>query len=239
MKRFFVLFLSAALLLTGVFAASAQDVPCFLGGFTDETGTTCSYHAGIRIEIDYPQWINEHDFIRRSVQEFLTERRDEFWALGTSDLTTMFNPWFLEITYEEFGYSENVHSILFTIFDYMGGAHPNTYYKTFVFDTFAEYELSLDDLFTSTEDALAIIAPMVQDAVLERLGDDYTDLDWIESGSGTNPDNYQNFVLMQHSILFVFPPYQLAPYVAGSFEVTVLLDDLGDLVAPELEIWEE
>lgn len=235
MKRSLTLLLTAVMLLAGTFAATAQEDPCFLGGFTDETNTACIYRAGIQIDISYPQWVNDHAFARSAVQEFITQTRDQFWEAGTADLSLMFNPWFLQISYEEFDFSESVHSILFTISDYTGGAHPNSYFRTFVFDLAVERELTLDDLFTSTEDALAIISPMVRAAVLERMGDDYDDMGWIEQGSGVNPANYQNFVLMQNSILFVFPPYQLAPYVAGPFEVTVLLDDLDGVLAPEFQ----
>lgn len=62
---------------------------------------------------------------------------------------------------------------------------------------------------------------------------DYNELGWIEQGSGSNPENYRNFVLMQNSILFLFPPYQLAAYAAAPFEVTVLLEDLSGVLAPE------
>lgn len=66
MKRSSALLLTAALLL-GAFAASAQSVPCFLGGFTDETNTAWVYRAGIQIDISYPQWVNDHEFARSAV----------------------------------------------------------------------------------------------------------------------------------------------------------------------------
>jgi hypothetical protein len=224
---------TVALLLSGVFAASAQQDPCFLGGFTDETNTACVYRAGIQIDISYPQWVNDHEFARTAVQDFIAQTRDQFWEAGTVDLSMMFNPWFLQISYEEFAFSESVQSILFTISDYTGGAHPNSYFKTFVFDLAREREIALEDLFTSTEDALAIVSPMAQQVVIDRLGDDFVDSQWLEDGTGTNPENYRNFVLMQNSILFLFPPYQLAAYAAGPFEVTVLLDELGGVLTPE------
>lgn len=236
MKRSLKMVLLLASLLGSVAAAQAQgEDPCFVGGYTDETSENCVYRVGVDIDITYPNWVNDYDFAREAVQSYLAQARDAFWEAGTADLSAMFNPWQLQITPEDYPYSDDIHSILFTILDYAGGAHPNTYYKSFVFDLTNETEITLDDLFTDTTAALEIVSPLVQQHVMDQLGGDYTDTQWLETGTGTNPDNYQTFVLTEDGILFVFPPYQLAAYAAGSFEVLVSYDDLADVLAPDFQ----
>ena len=236
MKRSVMVLTAALVLLFSTFAAAAQgESPCFFGGYTDETAANCVYLVGIDVDITYPNWVNDYDFARETVLNFLTQARDPFWEAATADLSTMFNPWMLQITPEDFTYSPGVRSILFTIVDYMGGAHPNTYYTTFVFDLSLERQLTLDDLFTDTTAALAIVSPIVQQHVLDQLGSDYTDTQWLETGTGTNPANYQNFVFSEEGLLCVFPPYQLAAYAAGSFRVTIPYETLAGVLAPEFQ----
>jgi hypothetical protein len=104
-----------------------------------------------------------------------------------------------------------------------------------VFDLAQEQQVMLDDLFTSTEDALAVISPIVQADLTAQMDEDLADPQWIEDGTGTNPDNYQNFVLTEDSLIFFFPPFQVAPYAAGAFEVTIPLADISSVLAPEYQ----
>jgi hypothetical protein len=236
MKRLVMVLASVLVLLLSVIAANAQgEAPCFFGGYTDETSANCVYRVGVDIDITYSNWVNDYDFAREAVLNFLAQTRDPFWEAATADLSTMFNPWMLHITPEDFTYGSDTRSILFTISDYTGGAHPNTYYKTFVFNLAQERQITLDDLFTDTTSALALVSPIVQQHVIDQLGGDYTDSQWLEDGTGTNPDNYQNFVLTEEGLIFVFPPYQLAAYAAGSFRVTISYEMLADVLEPEFQ----
>ena len=50
-----------------------------------------------------------------------------------------------------------------------------------------------------------------------------------------NPDNYQRFVLTDEALIFFFDPAQVAPRVAGPFEVSIPLENLTSILAPELQ----
>jgi hypothetical protein len=138
--------------------------------------------------------------------------------------------YFLSIGYDEYRFSNDIISLLFTISDYTGGAHPNSYYRTFTFDLVEEHVLTLDDVFVNTADALSVISPLVQQNLLTQAGD-MSDPTWIEQGTGFVPENYQNFAITPDELIFFFPPYQVAAYAAGPQEVHLPLEQIGSVLA--------
>jgi hypothetical protein len=232
MKRPLIPMTLIALLFLSAAATFAQGEQCLFGGFPDETNTSCQYHVGIDIALYYPRWIEGYDFALQPVQDFLLVTRDEFWNYAIESLNTMFNRWFLQIDYEEYAFSDNVRSILFTVGGYSGGAHPYSYYQTFTFDLAGQRQVTLMDMFQPNSDPLAVIAPLVEQDLLAQMVD-FADAQWIEDGTGTNPDNYQRFVLTDEALIFFFDPYQVAPYAAGPFEVSIPLGNISSILAPE------
>jgi hypothetical protein len=80
------------------------------------------------------------------------------------------------------------------------------------------------------------IAPIVQQSLESQLSAainaPLTDEDkqWIQTGTGEDPQNYQVFVLDGDSLVFHFPPYQVAAYAAGPQSVAIPLSSLIGLV---------
>lgn len=234
MKRLLIPMTIIGLLFLSAPAAIAQDNQCFFGGFTDETNTGCKYLVGIDIDFSYPRWIHDYEFTIQPIQDFLLLSRNEFWDFASTSLDFMFSPWSLQISYDEYAFSDNVRSILFTVGGYSGGAHPYSYYQTFTFDLVGQRQITLMDLFQPGTDPLAIISPLVQQDLLTQMVD-FADPQWIEDGTGTNPDNYQRFVLTDEALVFLFDAYQVAPYAAGPFEVAVPLESIASILAPEFQ----
>lgn len=211
---------------------TAQEGQCLFGGSADETG--CNYVVSIDINFSYPTWVNDYEFALQPVQEFLKITRDEFWEFASNSLDFMIGPWFLEVTFEEYAFSDDVRSILFTVNGYSGGAHPYSFYQTFTFDLAGERQLLLLDLFQPDSDPMTVIAPLVEADLLAQMPD-FGDAQWIDEGAGMNPDNYQRFVLTDEALIFFFDPAQVAPRVAGPFEVSIPLENLTSILAPELQ----
>ena len=219
----------------------AQDDVCFeRGGYWDTETGQCRYQAGLTISIDYPLEYVDHEFADITITEYLNAARRDFmtnfteYGLGYSSVAN----WELNITYGEFRFSEDIVSIQFNIYEYSGGAHGNIYFETFTFDLANQKILNFDDLFQEEFDPLVTIAPIVQADLETQLGD-MTDSQWIQDGTGSNPNNYRNFIITGESLIFLFPPYQVAAYVAGPQSVTIPLADLQSiLVVPFLELGE-
>lgn len=120
-------------------------------------------------------------------------------------------------------------SYLYTIYEDMLGAHPNGYFMTFVFDAEGN-AVELGSLFPQNPNWLGELSLLVSNDVSAqyraRAGiDDLTGLLYPE-GLAPKVENFQNFVLDQDDLVIFIPPYQVAAYAAGSFEVRIPLADL-------------
>jgi hypothetical protein len=126
-------------------------------------------------------------------------------------------------------------SYVFLIYEDTLGAHPNGFYRTFVFDTDGN-ELTLGDLFKpgaaylprlSDESYKQIVAELAT-----RVGSepDASMLDEVRIGTSPTPETLQFFYLDGDTLVLLFPPYQVAAYAAGSFEVDIPLSSLQDIL---------
>jgi hypothetical protein len=198
------------LLLSGVVSVTAQEDVCYeKGGMWNAEDTTCTIQHSIDIDVSYPITLAAYPIVEQTVDGFITETRSQFLGFVTAPEMFAFpstGGFFLSIAYDEYHYSDSIVSLVFTVADYTGGAHPNSWYKTFTFDLAQGRELTLDDLFLVGSNPLAVISPIVQQDLLTRIGE-MTDPTWIEQGTGENPENYQNFALTADQLLFFFPPY--------------------------------
>jgi len=126
-------------------------------------------------------------------------------------------------------------SYAYTIFADTGGAHPNTYYHTFVFDR-SGHSLAIDDLFVSGSDYLGRLSQEATKQVTAELGkrlDMNPENAIFAEGLSPTADNFKNFFVEDDTLVILIPPYQAAAYVAGTFEVRIPLASLRDILKPE------
>ena len=223
----FALSFAASVLLTGV----QQEMPCTGPASFAEDGS-CHVQAEITLDITYPLLDDQPDIVREKIASFLQEQRSGFMTMMLDSISAdIIFPGNLTIDYETYNFSGDVISYQFTIYEYTGGAHGNTYFRTFTFDVTDEREIVLDDVFTDVTAGLEAAAPTIRDSLSERL-DDMADSQWLEDGTAPVVENYQHFALTEDTLLFFFPPYQVAPYAAGPQTVSVPLSALDGVLAP-------
>lgn len=165
---------------------------------------------------------------KRNVNEMLTE--DE-----KARLTEQKTKYSLNIAYRPYN-SGSFVSEEFDIYQDTGGAHPNGFYKTLVFDLTGK-EVSLGDLFSNAGylERIAAAAKTQVDAQLTaRAGEDATSTVFTE-GLAPKAENFSNWVDDQNTLVFLIPPYQAAAYAAGSFEVRIPIDDIKDITKPGIQ----
>jgi hypothetical protein len=233
-KRFFFCMALVTVFLVGLPHAAAQDGQKCLekGGEWDETTQECRVTAAVEIDIDYPMFVTQYGFAEQAVDEFLQiARAFVLEPLSGPYLWYSPGPFSLLVGYETFQFSPDITSLKFDIYTYTGGAHGMSSFQTYVFDLAGERILALDDLFLPGSDPLAAIAPLVQQDLQTQLGD-MTDADWIMEGTAPDPVNYQFFVILPDSLVFYFPPYQVASYSAGPQMVSIPLSTLSGILAP-------
>jgi len=140
----------------------------------------------------------------------------------------------LTIQYETHQSARTV-SYAYTMFSDTLGAHPNTTYKTFTFDTTSGQELALGDLFSPGTDYLgwlstysrAQLPAMI--ATREELAVSDIDMDMLDAGTTADSSNFADFYLDGSNLVVLFPPYAVGPYVLGSMELDIPLSKIPGL----------
>lgn len=137
----------------------------------------------------------------------------------------------LNIDYDIARPAPDIVSILFSIVEYTGGAHPNhkILAKTYNLDTGQAY--SLDDVFIKDSGYLDQVSEMAY-AQLKGNRDlrEYLDDEWLKEGTAPKPEHYRHFILEEDNIAFYFDYYQVGPYVVGQPCVRVPYTALGGLL---------
>lgn len=175
------------------------------------------------------------NFVEGKVSEFEKMIEDEMLTQEEkARLLEMNRKYGMGIDYKSYT-SHKYISYVFNIYEDTGGAHPNSYNATISFDKNGN-EVKLPDLFKSDSrylDRLSDISykSIVKDATLRfesALDDDQKD--WIRMGTAPTPEALQFFYLDGDNLVLIFPPYQVAAYVAGTFEVHIPLSTLSDIL---------
>ncbi len=122
----------------------------------------------------------------------------------------------------------------FGVYEDTLGAHPNTNYHTFTFNTQTGKSLELSDLFVSSSSYLNTLSTLSRASLAKQLGSD-GDSSMISDGTKPSLENFQNFVIDGNDFVIIFPPYQVAAYAFGPQTVRIPLTDLKSILTPEYQ----
>lgn len=165
-------------------------------------------------------------FVQQQVDQF---KEDTSWAADPSIAPAEAAELSLDVTYVE-QKNDRADNYVFTVASYTGGAHGLQATKTFSYNE-TGIPLTLASLFINGEDGLKTIATYVQAQLKTR---EFAEESWIADGAAPKADNYQNFVVTEVGITFIFDPYQVAPYAAGVQRVDVPVSAFKSIANPEL-----
>ncbi len=165
-------------------------------------------------------------FVQDNINQF---KEDTSWATDPELAPAEAQNLTLDVSYTE-EKNTRADTYIFTIESYTGGAHGLQATKTFTYNE-TGIPVTLATLFINGEAGLKTIAPYVQ-AQLKNT--EMTDAQWIAEGAAPVADNYQNFVVTDTAITFIFDPYQVAAYAAGKQMVNVPLSVFKSIANKEL-----
>lgn len=119
--------------------------------------------------------------------------------------------------------SSKYASILFSYYYYTGGAHGNTTTSSYNYDFENKKKIELEDLFAENFDYLKFISDYcIEDIRKQNEDQGYTpDMDWISGGASPDQANFKTFLITENSLIILFDPYQVAPYVWGIVAVNI------------------
>jgi len=123
-------------------------------------------------------------------------------------------------------------SYIFTIYEDTLGAHGNTFFHTFTFDTKTGVLLSLKDLFISGANYLNVLSTMSQ-AKLPGVIGGAVDVSFIQEGTTPEEKSFEKFFLGDTDFVILFEPYAVAPYSAGPQTLRIPISELSNILKPE------
>lgn len=186
-----------------------------------------------KINIAYPEITGLDDFNQKA-KNIIDKELNDFKtnSLANDEAVKKIDPesyakypreYSLDISYKKGQTDENIISVIFTVYNFEGGAHGATYFIPLNYDSKLKKEIVLADLFENQPDYLQKISEFCVDDLKKQLtavlGSDYTDLNWLNEGAGPKEENFTNFLINKENLVFYFQQYQVAPYSAGDFNV--------------------
>ena len=131
--------------------------------------------------------------------------------------------------------SPNTASFVFAFYEDTGGAHPNGYFRTFVWKKEGG-KIELSDLFVPQSEYLERLSQVSKIQIRQaigRMGEGSSSL--FEEGYAPREQNFQNFYLHEGELVILFDPYQVAAYAAGPQVVRIPLTELRDILKSEFK----
>lgn len=170
------------------------------------------------------------DFKQENGLESLTEEDIRIQGLGEN------RKYVLGGEYDEYE-GKNTTSYVYRIYTDTLGAHPNHFYLTFTFDQEGN-EVALKDIFIPNSEYFTRLSQEAYTRVIEELGivgegEVYTEMtETVRKGTAPSPEALQFYYLTETDLHLLFPPYQVAAYAAGSFDIAIPITNLRDILKP-------
>lgn len=240
---------------SGVAVAAPKDYCADLKG--GNTGSTCEiqlsdpgYSVDISIPMNYPD--------QKSVAEYISQTRDGFVNTAKSGAPRT-TPYELSIKPTQYTSSippRGTQAVVFKVYQNDGGAHPQTMYKAFNWDQSYRkaitYNAAPDDKehapLWRVDDPLKTVAPIVQADLEQQLAPPPVTPPTPPAQTAAttttpppplpiaptalyNPDNYQNFAVVNDGVIFFFDQGVLLPASAGALQVLVPRSAIDPMIA--------
>lgn len=209
--------LTAALLVGQAVAplsAHAANLCSDFGGAVDSSDRLCQVHEdkpnytlAMSFPVDFPDQAAVDDFLTQTRTGFLNETNAPNFANVPYEMDMKASAWT----------SPTTRSVSFEIYENLGGAHPNTWYKTFNYDTVRNRAITFGDLFAPGVKPMNAIFGVVQKKLEAEMGMPAPVLD----SAGTDPSYYQNFAITPTDVVFFFDRGGLMAGAAGAHTVYV------------------
>jgi hypothetical protein len=134
----------------------------------------------------------------------------------------------MDVSYEVTAAGKDFISVLFSFYEYAGGAHPNTTTESFNYDLNRDAPVRLADLFIPNSNYLTVIS----DYCVRELKKLDT-VSGVENGAGPKIENFHSWNITPAGLKITFDPYQVGPYVVGGHVVVIPYSALRPIIKPD------
>lgn len=203
-------------------AAHAADVCADFGGTVEQDGlcrlkqTMPNYILAMSFPVDFPDQAAVDDFLNQTRTGFLNQTGTPNFAGVPYELDMKASLWA----------SDTTRSVSFEIYQNLGGAHPDTFYKTFNYDMARSRAIAFADLFAPGIDPMNAIFGVVQQKLATEMGMPAP----ISDGDGMDPSHYRNFAITPVDLVFFFDRGELMAGAAGAHTVYVPRNAIPPLI---------
>ncbi|MGN6514810.1 MAG: DUF3298 domain-containing protein [Rhizomicrobium sp.] len=141
-------------------------------------------------------------------------------------------PYTLDITFTVPRNDDKVFAVVFEEGIFEGGAHPNSFFNTMNFLMPEGGQVYLPEIFKP--EGLKVISKLaIADLRRQLTPDQGFDAQMITDGAGPEWSNFADFTILPDVLDIQYPPYAVAPYVAGSQETKIPLSALKAYMRPD------
>ena len=180
----------------------------------------------IRASFTSPYWLAADSPVGDYLEAAGRARIDDFVNEGRRFVANDMLGWGWEmheyVTLE--GAAASYLSLLNHAYVYTGGAHPNTFFASYLLEVRPSglTLLGINDLFRADSSWLKRLTPLILEDLARQ------EAAWVTQGDVTEltPIDVSTFTLSADGMTFYFAPYAMGPYVQGSFEVTLPFEAL-------------
>jgi uncharacterized protein YecT (DUF1311 family) len=138
---------------------------------------------------------------------------------------------FYEVDYAVTHLDRRLASVVFTIFTFTGGAHPNTARAALLFDQAAGGPLRLADVLADPKPAVAELSAQCKtELAAEGAKNGWELFDNADVAAVVGDIN--NWTVVKDGVEILFDPYAVAPYVAGMHECRLPYGTLAQWLKP-------
>lgn len=173
------------------------------------------YHK-YEMNIEEPKENNEQ--LRLMIEEKMNKIKDSFLeSIKDSEIQKDLT-YFLNIQFQKY-IADSFISYVFFIETYTGGAHPNINIESIVYNEETSELISITKLINENPNFLKSVSRNVRGNLL--INPKLVNTLMMMEGTSEKEENYKTFAITKSGYIFFFPPYQIAPYSSGSFNVNV------------------
>lgn len=222
---------------------SAQEPRFDLGGarLVRQTQKDENKQQGYSIETRWPQLTGDAARVapfNQAVRKIVFPKADEFKKAARAEAadpelakTRPNAPLYTrELDYTVNFANRDFVSLLFSFYEYTGGAHGNTGTAAFNYDLARGRLIKLGDLFKPGASYLRVISDYcISELQKLQVGTG----EWIAGGAGPKLENYGSWNVTPQGLRITFDAYQVASYAEGPQEVIVPYSLLKDLINPD------
>lgn len=178
------------------------------------------------INIDYPVLTSMKDTkIQSNINSQILASVNSIKSNFLKDLTDeMFggNKNELNIVTPKVYLAKDVVNVEFEVSEYYSGAaHPNHYQYAQNFFILTGKKISLKNVFKTDENYLSLVSKTVKPLVEAKVKSLGFDTSMVSEGIKPTEENFKFFHITENGLVIIFNPYQVAPYVVGTLNITI------------------